>query len=68
MNGSGTDRTSFTRSGPPLDALDGRQNHPTTGHEDHWQWVPPDDGEQSLEEVADWGPAEDWSDWANASQ
>ena len=23
--------------------------------------------EQSLEEIADWGPAEDWSDWADAT-
>jgi predicted transcriptional regulator len=31
-------------------------------------WVdhPLDDGEQALAAVADWGPAEDWSDWADA--
>jgi len=23
--------------------------------------------EQSLEAIADWGPAEDWSDWADAA-
>jgi hypothetical protein len=25
------------------------------------------DAELSLAEIADWGPAEDWSDWADAS-
>ena len=25
-----------------------------------------DEGERALEEIADWGPAEDWSDWADA--
>ncbi len=28
-----------------------------------WQLAPPTDAETSLGEVADWGPAEDWSDW-----
>lgn len=31
-----------------------------------WEAQPLDDGERSLAEVADWGPAEDWSDWADA--
>jgi hypothetical protein len=26
-----------------------------------------DDEEQALAEIADWGPAEDWSDWAEAA-
>jgi predicted transcriptional regulator len=30
-----------------------------------WERVPPTDAEQSLAQIADWGPAEDWSDWAN---
>jgi len=32
-------------------------------------WVdhPLDEGERSLERIADWGPAEDWSDWADAA-
>ena len=25
-------------------------------------------GEQALGEVADWGPAEDWTDWADAAR
>lgn len=32
-----------------------------------WQAQPLDDGERSLAEIADWGPAEDWSDWADAA-
>jgi Arc/MetJ-type ribon-helix-helix transcriptional regulator len=29
-----------------------------------WAAVPLDEGEQSLGTIAEWGPAEDWSDWA----
>lgn len=32
-----------------------------------WEQTPLDDGERALAEVADWGPAEDWSDWAGAT-
>jgi hypothetical protein len=31
-----------------------------------WQQVPLDQGELSLAAIADWGPAEDWSDWSDA--
>ena len=30
---------------------------------DTWERNPLDEGEQSLAEIADWGPAEDWADW-----
>jgi Arc/MetJ-type ribon-helix-helix transcriptional regulator len=33
-----------------------------------WQQQPLDEGERALAEVADWGPAEDWSDWADATR
>lgn len=33
-----------------------------------WAEVPLDVGEQSLAAVADWGPAEDWSDWSHATR
>jgi predicted transcriptional regulator len=33
-----------------------------------WVEVPLDEGERSLAEIADWGPAEDWSDWADATR
>ena len=32
-----------------------------------WEQHPLDEGEQSLAEIADWGPAEDWSDWVDAT-
>jgi hypothetical protein len=32
-----------------------------------WAEQPLDDGERALADVADWGPAEDWSDWADAA-
>jgi Arc/MetJ-type ribon-helix-helix transcriptional regulator len=32
-----------------------------------WEQVPPTDAEQSLGRIADWGPAEDWGDWADAA-
>jgi hypothetical protein len=28
-----------------------------------WERVPPTDAEQSLAQIAEWGPAEDWADW-----
>lgn len=34
------------------------------GDSDRWNAQPLDDGEQALADIADWGPAEDWSDWA----
>lgn len=33
-----------------------------------WEDRPLDPGELSLGEIADWGPAEDWSDWADAAR
>lgn len=33
------------------------------GDADRWDALPLDDGEQALAAIADWGPAEDWSDW-----
>jgi len=31
---------------------------------DRWRALPLDEGERSLLDIADWGPAEDWADWA----
>ena len=33
------------------------------------KWIdqPLDDGETSLAAISDWGPAEDWADWADAT-
>ena len=33
-----------------------------------WVKQPLDDGERSLSEIADWGAAEDWSDWVDATR
>jgi predicted transcriptional regulator len=40
------------------------------GETDASAWLdhPLDDGERSLAEIADWGPAEDWSDWTDATR
>jgi predicted transcriptional regulator len=32
-----------------------------------WDELPLTHDEKSFAEVADWGPAEDWSDWADAT-
>jgi predicted transcriptional regulator len=32
-----------------------------------WTATPLTDDERALAEIADWGPAEDWSDWADAA-
>lgn len=32
-----------------------------------WQEMPLTDDEEALGEIADWGPADDWSDWADAT-
>jgi predicted transcriptional regulator len=31
-----------------------------------WEQQPVTDDEQALGAIADWGPAEDWSDWARS--
>ena len=33
-----------------------------------WEAQPRVQDEAALEEIADWGPAEDWSDWADAAR
>ena len=33
-----------------------------------WVEHPLEPGEQTLAAIADWGPAEDWSDWADAAR
>jgi predicted transcriptional regulator len=35
---------------------------------ERWEEMPLDSGEQSLGAIADWGPAEDWSDWDDAAR
>lgn len=38
------------------------------GDAEAWERRPLTDGEASLAAVADWGPAEDWADWADATR
>ena len=33
-----------------------------------WVQQPATEAERSLEAIADWGPAEDWSDWVDAER
>jgi hypothetical protein len=35
---------------------------------DTWDQLPLDEGESALAQVADWGPAEDWSDWTDGTR
>ncbi len=60
----GVDRSEFLREAlrRHLDRL------ASEGDADRWAAQPLDDGERVLADVADWGPAEDWSDWADAAR
>lgn len=40
----------------------------TEGDADRWIAQPLDTGERALVHIADWGPAGDWSDWADATR
>lgn len=33
-----------------------------------WEDLPLTDGESTLATIADWGPAEDWQDWSDATR
>jgi hypothetical protein len=33
-----------------------------------WIALPASDDERAFDGIADWGPAEDWSDWADAAR
>ena len=60
----GVDRSEILR-----DALHRHLVALNSEHEaDAWERHPLDDGERALAEIADWGPAEDWSDWADAAR
>jgi Arc/MetJ-type ribon-helix-helix transcriptional regulator len=38
------------------------------GDAERWLAAPLEAGESAFEGIADWGPAEDWSDWADATR
>ena len=61
------DRTGVDRSQLLRDAL--RRHLQRLASEDdvqEWLAAPLEDGEKLLSEIADWGPAEEWADWADA--
>ena len=60
----GVDRSALLR-----DAV--RQHLNRLGSErdaDRWEAVPLTESESALATIADWGPAEDWEDWADAAR
>lgn len=57
----GVDRSALLR-----DAVRLHLNRLASEHDaDRWQALPLTDGESALAAIADWGPAEDWADWAD---
>jgi antitoxin component of RelBE/YafQ-DinJ toxin-antitoxin module len=51
------------------DALHRRLTQLASEHDAQiWLSQPATDGERALDQIADWGPAEDWSDWADATR
>lgn len=34
---------------------------------ERWERIPLTEGESALASIADWGPAEEWEDWADAA-
>lgn len=62
------DRLGVERSELLRDALHGHITHLASQVDaTTWEEHPLTDGENELAEIADWGPAEDWSDWARAT-
>ena len=63
------DRLGVDRSELLRDALRRHLQRLASENDAHtWVDQPLEPGERSLSEVADWGPAEDWSDWADAAR
>ena len=59
----GVDRSEFLR-----DALHGHLVRLRSQREgDRYDQLPVTESELSLDEIADWGPAEDWADWAESA-
>ena len=60
----GVDRSALLR-----DAVRQHLNRLAAEHDaDGWEALPLTDGETALATIADWGPAEDWHDWADATR
>ena len=60
----GVDRSALLR-----DAVRRHLNRLASEHDaDRWEALPLTEGESALATIADWGPAEDWGDWADAAR
>ena len=60
----GVDRSALLR-----DAVRRHLNQLAAEHDaDRWEALPLTEGESALATIADWGPAEDWGDWADATR
>jgi predicted transcriptional regulator len=60
----GVDRSALLR-----DAVRRHLNRLASEHEgDRWEAVPLTEGGSALAAIADWGPAEDWEDWVDATR
>lgn len=60
----GIDRSALLR-----EAVRQHLNRLASEHDaDRWAALPLTDGESALATIADWGPAEDWEDWAGATR
>lgn len=58
----GVDRSALLREAVRL-----HLNRLASEHDaDRWEQFPLTDGESALAAIADWGPAEEWEDWADA--
>ena len=60
----GVDRSALLR-----DAVRRHLNQLAAEHDaDRWEALPLTEGESALATIADWGPAQDWEDWADAAR
>ena len=60
----GVDRSALLR-----DAVRRHLNQLAAEHDaDRWEALPLTEDESALATIADWGPAEDWEDWADAAR
>ena len=60
----GVDRSALLR-----DAVRRHLNQLAAEHDaERWEALPLTEGESALATIAEWGPAEDWEDWADATR
>ncbi len=60
----GVDRSVLLRDALRLHLVRLSANHDA----DAWLLMPATDDERAFDAIADWGPAEDWSDWVDAAR